>query len=175
MKKFLKKIFSAIDKLSVKKNKLFFIPKSEIEYFYIDVQKYNGKEVKLSDGAIISKGDKVIELHLNNSKMNNIKKGELKKIVHIIDLEMELLSKEINNNDELINSKAIYGRTVLYPLVIKKGFDVIDINKKGMKLFLSFWDNIIKVVFSSGNEKFKKREPKEIWISRDKLIARYKD
>jgi hypothetical protein len=173
MIKIIRKLFEAIDNIIIRVNGLTFIPESTLQYFYIDIQKYKGKDIYLSDGSTISKNDKIIELHINNKKTDNIKKGELKKIRQIINSEMKLLTSLISNNNDLKDIKAIYGRTVLYPLIAKKGFDVLNIEKKGLRFFLAFWDNIIKTVYSNYSSKFKKREPKEIWISSKKLQEKF--
>lgn len=166
----LKSIFNYVEKCVINKYNWKFIPNSHYQCIYVDIHKYKGNKVLLSDGTVISKGDIVAEIHVNNKKMKGIK---IRQIVEILISELTNISNAMEYNKDYINVKAVYGRTVLFPIAKKVGFEVIDINKKILKYFLYVWDNIIKRVFStSSKETFTIKEPKEVWISKQALIEK---
>ncbi|EOC99467.1 hypothetical protein L21TH_2472 [Caldisalinibacter kiritimatiensis] len=135
---------------------------------YVVTQKYNGKDIQLSDGTMVTKGDFVAEFHIDNLKMNQVK-NDLKSIFRYLDEELIALAEAAITHEEFKNIKAYYGRTVLHPIAKKRDFTIIDVENK--KFFLKFWDNLLKLVFQSSNSKGTKkfRDPKECWISKEQL------
>ncbi|GKX28375.1 hypothetical protein SH1V18_08550 [Vallitalea longa] len=168
MKKLLKKFFTHMNKRYIKTHNLIFIPGSEYNYIYLDIDKYKGKPVTLSDGTSIKKGDMVIEIHVNNDTVDEV---PVRKVIKVFYSETLALAKQLKSNDEFKDIKAIFGRTVLAPLTKRLGFDVFEMKSGYMKRFLKIWDNLIKIVFSSTKkDKVKFREPQEVWMSRDAII-----
>ncbi|MCT4543365.1 MAG: hypothetical protein N4A63_07470 [Vallitalea sp.] len=161
MKKLLKKFFSYMEKSYVKKHNLILVPGTEYGYVYIDIHNYKGEDVTLSDGTIVTKGDTVAEIHINNSRIEEV---SIKKVIKVFTSEMHAMARTLKNNDEYKDIKAVYGRTVLYPLTKRLGFDTFEVKTK--RTFIKIWDNLIRVAFSSSkNDKKMFREPKEVWIS----------
>lgn len=168
MKKLLKKFFTFMNKRYIKTHNLIFIPGSEYDYVYMDVLKHKGKEVRLSDGTVINKGDTVAEIHINN---DTIKEVPVTKVIRVFQAEVVAMAKLLQNNEEYKDIKAVFGRTVLYPLTKRLGFEVFEMKNGYMKKFLKVWDNLIKVVFSSTEkDKVKFREPREVWMSKEAII-----
>jgi deoxyadenosine/deoxycytidine kinase len=169
MKRLLQRFFNRIEKIYRKKNNWTLIPNTEYGFVYIDRFEYKGKDKLLSDGTVITKGDLVAEMHINNKE---VKEGSFKMVFKIFNSEFKAMAEAVSNDNEYSQIKAIFGRTVLYPITKKMGFEVFDIEKKSLKIFLKIWDNLIKLVFSKSKKgKFIVREPKEIWISKEKLIS----
>lgn len=172
MKKLLKRFFNYMEKVYIKKNNWKLIPNTEYGYIYIDVLKHKGKDVLLSDGTIIKKGDQVAEVHINNKKMKEV---SIRMVLKVFNSELAAMANAVKNNTEYADLKGLFGRTVLYPINKKLGFEVLEVRSKPLKLFLRIWDNLIKLVFSTSNKgKFIMREPKEVWMSRTALINKIK-
>jgi hypothetical protein len=158
-----------IDYIARKMGKWKMIPQTQIQYFYYDIQIQKHEKV-LEDGSCIGQGDHIMEIHLNNKKMQEVG-SDLKKIFKALDLELKALSNALDQLEEFKKVKAIYARTVLYPITEKRGFEVHEVEASSMRGFLRIWDNVIKYAYEQEGHKIKLREPKEIWISRDKLLS----
>lgn len=174
--KIIKRLLDTIEKRAIKKNNWIEISNTKHHYFYIDVMTYKGKELSLADGTIIRHGDKVGELHLNNNNMPEVSNiRSLKLFSRALDDEIVSLSRELHK-DEFCQLKAFFGRTILFNILRKKGFEIIDIRNKRLKWFLIFWDSLIKKVYSkSSNNSRKIRKPKEVWITRETLLRKLGD
>lgn len=172
--KLARRFFEWMDHRYHKSHQVFLIPTSEINCFLIEKVVYKGQTLQLADGTLISKGDLLAEMHVDNQKMSQIETSDIRQMLRIIDHEIKAIGLACKQEHPAFDQvKAVYGRTVLYPLVVKKGFEIREMPSGMMKIFLSYWDNLIKVVFSSQkNKKFKRREPKEIWMSRKTIIGR---
>ncbi|TCT14683.1 hypothetical protein EDC18_105165 [Natranaerovirga pectinivora] len=169
MRKFLRKVFVILDNIVRKLGKWELIPNTRLEYFYLSKHRYKGKDKILEDGSIIKKGDEVIEMHVNNSKMEELG-SRLKEIFKALDEELRLLAIALEENEKYKNVKGLWARTVLYPITEKRGFETQEIKGTYMFGFLKIWDNLIKYAFEQKEGKIKLRDPKEIWISKTGLI-----
>ncbi|MCT4686463.1 YkoP family protein [Vallitalea sp.] len=168
MKKLLKKFFAFMNKRYIKTHNMIFIPGSKYNYVYIDILEYKGKDVSLSDGTVIKKGDTVAEIHINN---DTIKEVPVTKVIRVFHSEVIAMANVLKDNADYKNVKAVFGRTVLYPLTKRLGFDVFEMKRGYMKKFIKVWDNLIRVLFSSKEkENVKFREPREVWMSREAII-----
>lgn len=174
MKSLVKVFFSVFEMLVVKSNKWEFIPTSSIKMIYIFPHLYHGKNIEISDGTIITNGDSVIEIHIDNLKATKID-NDLKNIRQILNQELEILSHFLYNNKKLKSIKAVHGTTVLYPIAKRAGFTIKDLDKGLKRYGLKLWDNILRFVFRKNSLKSKNilREPKECWISSKQLLDFY--
>lgn len=167
MRKLLKKFFTYMNNRYIKTHNLIFIPGSKYNYVYIEIAKYKGKTIELSDNTVIKKGDIVAEIHVNNDSVDEI---DVRSVIKVYHSEVLAMAKQLKENDDYKDIKAVWGRTVLAPLTKRLGFEVFDIETGYMKRFIKIWDNLIKIAFTSKDDKVKFREPKEVWISRDAII-----
>lgn len=165
-------LFDQLEKIAIKRHHWMSIPKTRIHYFHVDIMTYRGKDLLLVDGTRITKGNVVGELHVNNNNMPEISFKTLKTFSKNIDEELYLLAEALG--EETFKSvHAFFGRTLLYPFVEKKGFEVMEIQNLWLKIFLNIWDTIIRRVYAKNpNKNSKKRRSKEIWISRDTLLKK---
>ncbi len=127
--------FNYMEKRDIKKHKWTFIPDSEYNCFYLDMMKHKGKDITLNDGTIIHRGDLVVEVHINNKEM---KDKDVRMVFRILNSEFNAIGKAIKNSEEYADLKGIFGRTLLYPLNQRLGFEVHEIRSKRLKLFLKF-------------------------------------
>lgn len=171
LKNIVKKLMTAIDRLTVRSSGFRTIEGSESGCVYIDLQTYKGPDKELKDGSIILSGDRVGEVHMNNQVMNAMGEMSLASAVRTFGHELDLLAGNLDGDYSQL--KAIYGRSQIYAILRRIGFEIHEIESKRMRLFLSYWDSIYKWAFSAGrNNKFKRREPKEVWMSREAIQKR---
>lgn len=164
------RFFNYMEKKSIEKNQWTFVPNSEYNCVYLDMMKHKGKAVTLNDGTVIQKGDLVAEVHINSKAMRDT---DVRMVFHILNAEFNAMGKAIVSQEEYADLKGIFGRTLLYPINKRLGFEVHEIRSKGLKLFIKIWDNLIKIAFSERKKgKTSIREPKEVWISREALIKK---
>ncbi|MEQ8199679.1 MAG: hypothetical protein ABRQ27_17040 [Clostridiaceae bacterium] len=163
----LKEILNCIEKVYRNKYGWKLIPCSDIEFLYVDIQKYRGKEKKLKDGTLILPEDIVGEIHINNNNMPEISLRNLKWFDQKINQELTYLAKALEF-DDFKKCKAFYGRTILHPFVQRYGFEVSPINGKGRQFLISLWDHILYNVYTN-RKKSKYRTTMEVWISREEL------
>jgi len=171
--KLLKTLFIQIDKTVVKLNRWEYIPNSNKKMMYINPHTYKGEDLKLTDGTIIRKGDRVAELHIDNLKVDNIK-NDLSTLYSLLEEELYALSQTVSNIDKYKSIKAYYGVTLLYPIASRKGFTIIDIRDKTKKAFIKIWENVLKLSYGKSRIKKSKsfRIPKECWISKSQVLDR---
>lgn len=166
------KLFDKIEERAIKKGKWIVIPSSSMKYFYIDLMTYKGKALLLEDGTKIIKGDIVGELHVNNNNMPEVTFKTLKIFSKNIDQELTLLAQSLNEQ-AFKSVQAFFGRTLLYPFVAKKGFQVMEIQSFGLRIFINIWDLILRKIYAKNPvQNSKNRKSKEIWISRSVLLKK---
>lgn len=168
----LRVLFDKIEQRAIKKRQWICIPRTNVYYFHIDLMVYKGKDLILVDGTKITKGNMVGEMHVNNNNMPEITFKNLKTFTKSIDEELYLLAQALGE-DAFKSVHAFFGRTLLYPFVEKKGFEVREIQSLRLRVFLNIWDTLIRKVYAKNpNKNIKKRRSKEIWISRGTLLKK---
>ncbi len=166
----IKILLDKIEKRAVEKNKWMAIPHTRLHYFHLDLMTYKGKNLLLEDGTVITKGNRIGELHVNNNNMPEVSFKTLRSFSKDIDEELYLLA-QVLEEEPFKEVLGFFGRTLLYPFVEKKGFQVMEIQNVWLRLFLNIWDTIIRKIYAKNpNKNTKKRRSKEIWISRSTLL-----
>lgn len=174
MKNFFRRVLSIFERLVVKLNHWEHIPGSSEKMLYIVPQVYRGDKIMLEDGTVIANGDTVAEIHVDNLKVGDIK-DDLKTIFRIWDNEFKQLARIAGDSGEFAQIKAYYGRTVLYPIIRRRGFTILEMNKGVRTAFIGIWENILRIVFKAGKARDKSvlKTPRECWISRTAVLKRY--
>ena len=62
---------------------------------------------------------------------------------------------------------------MLYPILIKFGFEVLEVDEKDVDKAGQLWENIIKYAYSDRHKKLGNRTAKEIWYEKDRLIEKW--
>jgi len=173
MKKAIKRIQYYFEKAFVKAMGWEHIPNTDNKLIYIDIKRHKGSPVEI-DGLIIRPGDIVGEIHVDNLNVHKID-GSFRSVIKNFRNEMTELVEAVEKG-KLPKIKAIYGITVLHPLLKLLGFSSFPLKGKLYKAYLKFWENMLKQSFSNIElSKDKKRqEPKICWISMNKLKTKYK-
>ncbi|NTW70810.1 MAG: hypothetical protein HGA49_01025 [Eubacteriaceae bacterium] len=162
-----KRILELIEGLLIKKENWQTIPDSDLKYFYINFKKYEGVHRKLSDGTVITPGDLVGEMHVNNRVLPKVDMNNFRQFNRNIKSEFVFLGNALNSG-HFQGCKAFYGRTILYPFVMKYGFEILPMGSSFLRLFLNFWDRLIYMTYTE-NKNTKKRVSEEVWISAEKM------
>ena len=170
MKKLFKGIIGGVDNLIVKLGKWEHIPNSMNNFMYIVPYKYNRKTITLRDGTVISKGDRVAEIHIDNTSIKRLDTGYAN-LFKLLRVELRGL-KESYSQEHYSEIKAIYGITVFYDIAHRQGFTVVEMNNKAKRFFGSLWENILRLLFKNGNKKTRKKFilAKECWLSKDQIL-----
>jgi hypothetical protein len=146
-----------------------YVPKSEDQYFYVDIRHYKGKPLVLSDQTVVAAGDLVGEIHLDNQKLQKMNLT-LKDIRRLLKKELNALALASCEAEDFLEVKAYWCRTVLHPFLKKENFSIREIDNTLLRIYLSFWVSTLKWVYSKG--RFRLRKPMECWISKNELVTR---
>lgn len=173
MRRVIKALFSNLEKLLIKMSSWDYIPGSSMKMLYVHPKIYTGKSITLADGTEVNKGDMVGEIHIDNIKVERVS-NDLRSIFHTLSSELDALGAAIIQNEKYKCLKACYGTTLLYPLVKKQGFTVVDGDKGISSFLIGVWENILRLAFSNKKvrARFIKIIPKQCWISKEQLLKR---
>jgi len=154
------------------------------------------RDITLSDGTHIAKGEKIAELHFWNEHMPQMPKSGpdmawalafRRKIIH----SLKNLSNYIETNSELSDIQAFFGdppfsgqesMKPMMDMVKRWGFDVVekDAPQGIWERFVAFWEKVYTLmlvwVYNPGSLKNNDawvRNRDELWISRNLLINKY--
>lgn len=124
---------------------------------------YQGEEVKLDDGSVLSKGDSVLELHFDNRRLYEIG-ASAKSTLHIaiqmirgVEQQLPALASRIAEEPNLANVKALYGVSMINRGAEKLGFIVQEL-PKGLFATASRWylALLLLVIHPAGQRRFRK-------------------
>jgi peptidoglycan-N-acetylglucosamine deacetylase len=148
------------------------------------VRIYHGRTIPLPQGEEIKRGDRVLELHLNNEWL--FKKGNQSRslvqlavqMIHQTEQLLPRLSEFIQNHPNREEIKGVYGITIIHRGVKQFGFTVLDLPKGWFsnltKVYLRF---ILRIIHPQGKQRVKTKTdlliPKVVAISKRELIQRY--
>lgn len=171
MKNLFLNLIEKIDYKIVRSNDFFHIPNATNKLLYIDLKKYNKEDLFLPNGDIIKRGSLIGEIHVDNQKIKNMNVG-LKDILYILKNELDSLSLSIKKDSRLIHVSAFYGRTILYSLLKREGFTILDLQKSIKVRFIEFWTKELRRIYSKNTIRKSDRTIKECWITRNELLKR---
>ncbi|GIO40246.1 polysaccharide deacetylase family protein [Paenibacillus apis] len=99
------------------------------------VRSYRGQQVTMSDGSVLTAGDRVMELHIDNKLLFELgmkSKSPVQlaiKMVRRMEQEMPLIARYVADHAELAKVKALYGVSMINRGPEKFGFTVTDLPK----------------------------------------------
>lgn len=168
MTKWTKPIQVLIEKIYVKVLRLQHIPHSEAGLLYAHIKTYKGPDVTVN-GSTITKGDQVVEFHIDNFNIQQID-GSIKSVIKGFQREMLYLTEAIDTIKAYEGIKGAYAVSVLHPLLRLLGFTPFPLKNKLLAAYLRFWENMLRKSFGAGkNTSKKKRDPMICWITTDKM------
>ncbi|SHF19600.1 YkoP family protein [Alkalibacter saccharofermentans] len=144
------------------------VPGSKVNYIFLSMKTYRGSKRTLADGTVVSPGDRIGEFHVNNNNMPRVDMSNFRQFNSDIKGEFVQMGK-ILKEGEFHDCKAFFGRTILYPFVLKYGFEIFPIEKRSLQAFLNLWDRLIYHAYTQ-KKGTKHRSSQEVWISAARLI-----
>jgi len=180
----LRKLGTAIDRLFLKKVGAISVPGSEYHLLLICFHPYYGqKTVQIPDQVTIAPGDPLCEIHLSNQRITAIAaetegRSMEWRLFEILKAEFGKLAKACADGT-IPEIKAVYGINTMRTATKRLGFTLFPIPKGFSKLWLGFWESLLRKVFYSYKKdkkaaiKRRTMKPYEIWLSREELIRKY--
>ena len=171
MKTIISNVIEKIDNKIVQSKDYLHIPNAEIQLLYIDIKTYKKKDLILPSGTIIKHGNFVGEIHVDNNKIKNMNLG-LKTTVAILRDELDSLSIAVLNDSRFSSITAFYGRTILYSLLKRENFTILDLDRNIKVIVVEIWTKLLRLIYSNNNISNNNRKVKEFWITREELLKR---
>lgn len=165
------KLIEKIDNRLVKSKDYFHIINAEKELLYINLKTYKKKDLLLPNGEIIKSGCIIGEIHVDNQKIKTLDLG-FREIVKILKNELDCLALGLNRDPRLYHVSAFYGRTILYSLLKREGFIILDLDRSFKIRIVEIWTKLLRLVYSKNTISESDRQVKEFWITRDSLLKR---
>ncbi|MFF2909073.1 polysaccharide deacetylase family protein [Paenibacillus sp. NPDC057934] len=153
-------------------------------FLHYRLRKYQGQSITMEDGTTLSKGDKVIELHVDNRElfelgMHSRSSAQLAiRMIRRMEKDMPVLAEEIAHDEALLEAKALYGVSMINRGPEKFGFTVLDMPDgwfaRSSKIYLSL---LLSVIHPAGGARLKERTevlvPKLILMPVSELLKRH--
>ncbi|WP_019912390.1 polysaccharide deacetylase family protein [Paenibacillus sp. HW567] len=150
-------------------------------FLHYRLRKYQGEPVQLEDGELLKKGDKVIELHIDNRQLFELgvrsrSSAQLAiRLIRHMEKDMPMLAERIAGDVDLAEAKALYGVSMINRGPEKFGFMVLDLPKgwfaRSTKFYLSI---LLSVIHPAGSARLKERSdvlvPKMMLMSISHLL-----
>ena len=171
MKTRILKIIEKIDKKLVSSKDYFHIIGAEKQLLYINLKIYKKRDLILPTGEVIESGSIIGEIHVDNQKIKNMKLG-FRDIVSILKNELDCLALSLEIDPRLYNVRAFYGRTILYSLLKRENFIILEINRSLKIRIVEIWTKILRLVYSQNAIRKSDRQVKEFWITQESLLKR---
>ncbi|GIP31562.1 hypothetical protein [Paenibacillus sp. J2TS4] len=148
--------------------------------FRVRLTSYRGRNITLSDGTPINKGDTLLKIHLHN--VNLIKsmfsiQNEVARARHlyrIIEKSLPDLAMYVINHPEYDKVKGVIGITTLNRGCGGLGFETVQITSSCYK-WIKFL-TMLPIYFLSANQPLKnlrKQVPAYLFLSKNTLISKY--
>lgn len=154
---------------------------SFLHYRLID---YHGDPMVLPEGETVRKGDRVVELHMNNALLYEFGRRARSpvqlaiQLIRAMEQTMPQLAASLLSHKDIRSIKAVIGTTMVHRGVEQFGFQVEELPKGwfafSSKLYLRL---LLSVIHPQGADRLAERKemlvPKRIVISMNEIVRRY--
>lgn len=160
--------------------------KDKIGIISTELRRHRGQPVRLDDGTIITPGDLVIELHMNNAWfLHNRDKavdsgGEVRwRVSSAFAEDLKYLAGQLAKGKLAAGAKALHAITMLGSPAKRLSFTVTELPEGLRGRLTAFYLSGLRqyYYFGKGEEYTTGRKPpplKEIWMSKSRLLERYR-
>ncbi|OME23826.1 polysaccharide deacetylase family protein [Paenibacillus odorifer] len=152
-------------------------------FLHYRMRKYQGEPVELEGGALLRKGDKVIELHIDNKQLFELgihsrSSAQLAiRMIRRMEKDLPILAEIIAKDVDLAEAKALYGVSMINRGPEKFGFTVRDLPDglfaRSSKFYLRI---LLSVIHPAGGARLKERSevlvPKLILMPVSELLKK---
>ncbi len=159
--------------------------KDKIGIIGTELRRHRGRPITLYDDTIITPGDLLIELHMNNAWFlhNRVKltdsAGEVRwRVSSAFSNDLRYLARQLAEGRFPAGVSALHGITTLYSPARRLGFTVVELPESLRKRLITFYLSGLRRIyyFGKGKEYATQRKPlalKEIWMSKSRLLEKY--
>ncbi|MCL6602590.1 MAG: polysaccharide deacetylase family protein [Paenibacillus sp.] len=133
-------------------------------FLHFRLRKYQGQPLMMEGGVMLNKGDKVIELHIDNRQLFELgvhsrSTAQLAiRMIRRMNQDLPLLADMIAADERLMTAKALYGVSMLNRGPEKFGFTIVDLPSgwfaRSTKFYLSL---LMSVIHPAGGARLKER------------------
>lgn len=179
-KSFTLSVWNVIDPVYYACTRLKCIHHEDGSAFRVRLTTYRGRNILLSDGTVIKRGDTLLKIHLHNvillKKMSSIK-SEIKKgkfLYRLIEKSLPDLAEYVRNHPKHDDIKGIIGITMLNRGAGGLGFETVQI-RSAMYKWIKFV-TMIPLYFFSANDplkNLKKQTPAYLFMSKNVIMNKY--
>jgi len=183
--RFLSGLWLLMDKIISKWLGIEPLRQDKVSIISTELQQHRGQPVQLNDGTVIIRGDRIIELHMNNvwflhgrAKLVN-SAGEIRwKVSSAFAEDLRYLARQLARGSYTAEVKALRGTTLLYAPAQRLGFTVKDLPKGLRNRLTTFYLCGLRQTYYLGKSGVyaKVRRPpvlKEVWMSKSRLLNMY--
>lgn len=150
----------------------------------VALRRYRGQSRRLADGTIVKKGDRLLELHLNNDFLSGMARdtaspeGIAVKAAKEVAHSLSRLARLLKEDNRYQKVKAVFGITILNRPVRRFGFEVYDLEPGALTALTRFYEKMILSIYhpwGPGALKNYRRSvmSKYVIMSKNELIRRY--
>ncbi len=153
------------------------------QLFRLAIRNYRGDEMRLSDGTLLTSGDKVVELHLNNELLQRMTSTARSlesvgiRLLRETRHALPLLAKLISSDPHYQEIKALVGITIIHRGTKQLGFSVYDLPPL-LGSLVTWYQRWLMFLLHPGGLSHLRRQwhklvPKKVVISKNELLQRY--
>jgi hypothetical protein len=138
-------------------------------FMHYRIRAYKGNNITLDNGMVLHKGDKVIELHIDNEKLFHIGINSRStvhlaiKMIRSMEKELPSLAQQLMDNNDFKDAKALYGVSMINRGPEKFGFSIRDLPEgwfaKTTDLYLKL---LMRIIHPAGQDRLKESSDK--WV-----------
>lgn len=164
-------LIEKLDKNIVNSKGYFHIIGAKKQLLYINLKIYKDTDLILPTGEIIEHHSIIGEIHVDNQRIKDMNLG-FRDIINILKNELNCLALALDKDPRLKNISAFYGRTILYSLLKREGFIILELDRSIKIRIIEIWTSLLRIVYSKNNIRETDRQVKEFWITRESLLKR---
>ena len=150
----------------------------------LELRRYKGRPIMLSDGSKVTAGDRIIELHLNNAwfrkrrEVTPIASGLYWEVLQWFAKDLSYLAKQLADGTFGRSITALHGITFLHMGARRLGFQIEELPNALWKRLTQFYlTGLMQIFHPQGRERVKANgkplEIKGIWLSKAELLRKY--
>ncbi|QWU17708.1 Peptidoglycan/xylan/chitin deacetylase, PgdA/CDA1 family [Paenibacillus sophorae] len=155
-----------------------------LPFLHYRLREYQGQTISLDRGMTLTKGDSIIEIHVDNRQLFELgiqsrSAAQLAiRMIRRMDKDMPVLAEIIAGDESLAGAKALYGVTMINRGPEKFGFTVKDLPEGLFARLTKFYLSILLgVIHPAGGARLKERSealvPKMILMPVSQLLDNY--
>ncbi|MGH7776112.1 MAG: MFS transporter [Candidatus Dormibacterales bacterium] len=142
-----------------------------------DLEPHRGPEVRLADGTVVSPGDLLVEIHLDNRvfAQAHVGPGDAWDMLRRVGEDLDAIAARLAD-PSLADVRAVHGVTLLAPSGRRLGFEVWPVGSSWRWRLTRFFMVGLVALYDSGGwdaaRAYARRWPGEIWMSRARALER---